>query len=315
MTPVEVHQKVKERFGEATESFNEKALDPYIVVKPNAIVEVCRFLKEDPALAFDCLSNMSGVDYLKEMEKTIRKLSYRHSVYTIFDDFIAMSAIAISNAVDWTQKDEREAQYMKIVKRYTKEEVNEFPKLLAMLTCQLEKGWQDALGTLYMTLEIQNQYKGQFFTPYTISQFMAKMGMGTELVPQVKEQGFITMMEPCCGAGTMAIAVAEEFENLGVNVHTQLHITAVDLDPTCALTTYLQLSLFGVPARVIHGNSLTLDTYSVWYTPIHVLNGWTFKLRRREQQPPAAIIEVARPVEAPIPEGARRMTIQLSLFD
>ena len=65
MTPVEVYQKVKERCGEAIESFNEKALDPYIVVKPAAIVEVCRFLKEDPALTFDCLSNMSGVDYLK----------------------------------------------------------------------------------------------------------------------------------------------------------------------------------------------------------------------------------------------------------
>jgi NADH-quinone oxidoreductase subunit C len=66
MTPVEVHHKIRERFGEAIESFNEKALDPYIVVKPDAVVEVCRFLKEDPALAFDCLSNMSGVDYLKE---------------------------------------------------------------------------------------------------------------------------------------------------------------------------------------------------------------------------------------------------------
>jgi len=59
-------RRAAERFGEAIESFNEKALDPYIVVKPDAVVEVCRFLKEDPALAFDCLSNMSGVDYLKE---------------------------------------------------------------------------------------------------------------------------------------------------------------------------------------------------------------------------------------------------------
>jgi len=80
MNPVEVHQKVKERFGEAIESFNEKALDPYVVVKPEAIVEVCRFLKEDSALAFDCLSNMSGVDYLKEnkIQVVLHLYSYPH---------------------------------------------------------------------------------------------------------------------------------------------------------------------------------------------------------------------------------------------
>ena len=66
MNPAEVYQKVKDRFGDAIASFDEKALDPYIVVKPEATVEVCRFLKEDSALAFDCLSNMSGVDYIKE---------------------------------------------------------------------------------------------------------------------------------------------------------------------------------------------------------------------------------------------------------
>ncbi len=80
MTPVEVYQKVKERFGEAIESFNEKALDPYIVVKPDAVVEVCRFLKEDPSLAFDCLSNMSGVDLIKEgkLQVVSHLYSYPH---------------------------------------------------------------------------------------------------------------------------------------------------------------------------------------------------------------------------------------------
>jgi len=80
MTPVEVYQKVKERFGEAIESFNEKALDPYIVVKPDAVVEVCRFLKEDPSLAFDCLSNMSGVDFIKEgkLQVVSHLYSYPH---------------------------------------------------------------------------------------------------------------------------------------------------------------------------------------------------------------------------------------------
>src|SRR5262249_486619 len=78
MTPVEVHQKVKERCGEAIESFNEKALDPYIVVKADAIVEVCRFLKENPALAFDCLSNISALDYIKANKIKLSPPSLSH---------------------------------------------------------------------------------------------------------------------------------------------------------------------------------------------------------------------------------------------
>ncbi len=80
MTPAEVYHKVKERFGEALESFNEKALDPYLVVQPGAVVAVCRFLKGEPALAFDCLSNMSGVDYLKEntIQVVLHLYSYVH---------------------------------------------------------------------------------------------------------------------------------------------------------------------------------------------------------------------------------------------
>jgi hypothetical protein len=43
---------------------------------------------------------------------------------------------------------------------------------------------------------------------------------------------------------------------------------------------YLQLSLLHIPARITHGNSLSLDEFSHWYTPAHILGGWNFKLRR-----------------------------------
>ena len=81
MTPAEIHQKIQERFGdEVIESFEAKARDPYLVIKTASVREVCRFLKEDPTLAFDCLSNMSGVDYLKEnkIQVVLHLYSYPH---------------------------------------------------------------------------------------------------------------------------------------------------------------------------------------------------------------------------------------------
>jgi hypothetical protein len=30
---------------------------------------------------------------------------------------------------------------------------------------------------------------------------------------------------------------------------------------------YIQLSLYGIPAMVIHGNTLTMEEWDRWYTP------------------------------------------------
>jgi NADH-quinone oxidoreductase subunit C len=51
-----------------------------IRVAPAHIVAVATLAKTDPALAFDCLSNQSGVDYPKrdEMEVVYHLFSYRH---------------------------------------------------------------------------------------------------------------------------------------------------------------------------------------------------------------------------------------------
>jgi hypothetical protein len=43
---------------------------------------------------------------------------------------------------------------------------------------------------------------------------------------------------------------------------------------------YVQLSLLHIPAVVYHGNSLSVETWSTWRTPAHVLGFWDVKLRR-----------------------------------
>lgn len=58
-----IHQRLKARFEAGVGDCDLQAKDPPIVVAPAAIVEVCRFLRDEPDLRFDCLSNQSGVDY------------------------------------------------------------------------------------------------------------------------------------------------------------------------------------------------------------------------------------------------------------
>jgi NADH-quinone oxidoreductase subunit C len=75
-----LHTRLKERFGEAILALDaEGAHEPAIRVRPRAIAEVTTSLRDDPELAFDCLSNQSGVDYPErgEIEVVYHLFSYR----------------------------------------------------------------------------------------------------------------------------------------------------------------------------------------------------------------------------------------------
>jgi len=55
-------------------------------------------------------------------------------------------------------------------------------------------------------------------------------------------------------------------------------VQATDIDRTTALMCYIQLSLWGVPAQVIVGNTLTNEVREVFYTPVYYINQWDRRL-------------------------------------
>lgn len=62
----------------------------------------------------------------------------------------------------------------------------------------------------------------------------------------------------------MIIAVAEVMKNQGVNYQKRLHIVAQDLDWNGLYMTYVQLSLLGIKAIVVQGDTL-LEPYRKGY--------------------------------------------------
>lgn len=79
MEAAAIHAALVARFPTAALGF-ETAGDPAVRVKPADLVAVATHLKTDPALAFDCLSNQSGVDQPKrdEIEVVYHLFSYVH---------------------------------------------------------------------------------------------------------------------------------------------------------------------------------------------------------------------------------------------
>jgi NADH-quinone oxidoreductase subunit C len=76
MTAADIAALLEQQFGSRIKSKKLDALDPFVVVDAADVMEVCRFLRDDPHLAFDILNCISGVDYLELDPKKAPKAGY-----------------------------------------------------------------------------------------------------------------------------------------------------------------------------------------------------------------------------------------------
>lgn len=223
----------------------------------------------------------------KEFLKVFKQLTNRHRSWDVWRDFVIMYACALSNPVDKQHYDEREALYLRTIKKYSKQEQPLFSELAAHIVMALEENpEQDFLGSIFMSLNLGNQHNGQFFTPYHVGELMAEVSM-QDSVLRIEKEGYITINDPCCGAGATLIAgvhaAKKRLEKAGYNYQKHVFVVAQDIDMTVALMCYIQLSLLGVAGYVKVGNSLTNpittndSTENYWYTPMYFFPAWSMR--------------------------------------
>lgn len=229
-------------------------------------------------------------DQHRAVIKLLESFRPRHQLWRVWEDFVAAAACSLSAAVEPARKAAREKHYGEIAKRYNREELSAFAECLAYTAEALEVRHQDFLGNLYMSLDLGNKHRGQFFTPYEVCQLMARIQLAADWESEVESKGFITVMDPCIGGGAMLIAMAEMFREAQIPTSRALHVVGVDIDITAVHMAYVQLSLLYVPAVILHGNSLAASPYagwstdSAWRTPAHCLNHWDRRLWERDQR-------------------------------
>lgn len=156
---------------------------------------------------------MNKKDYIKEFISKLSNLDRSRSVSTVFNDFLTLSCCSLAQTV--YRSDNLEQRYLNIVKTYTKEQAEEFSKLLAFLVLGLEQESQDFLGQVYMFLNLGSQANGQYFTPYSVSKFMAEINFTK--IESFKSNQLITLSEPCCGSGALIIAFAQTLREHNIN--------------------------------------------------------------------------------------------------
>lgn len=220
--------------------------------------------------------NAEYMDLRKKFGKVLDETAGRYNRWDIFSDWATMFAISLQNAVWFRQQYEDE--YLRIAKKYQPDELKRIAELSAIVVQGLCTGFCDFVGDCFMNFGMGNSSNGQFFTPYHICQLMADVTMEKEkTAATVAEKGYVTIGDEACGCSALLIAGAEAFHKAGYNHQQQLLVVANDIDRRCALCSYIQLSLFGIPAIVTVGDTLKMEHSEVFHTPAYVLQWYKFK--------------------------------------
>ncbi len=83
MTPEQIHERLRAARGGAVLEYQDALLDPAIVVRPEQLRDVCRFLRDEPDLRMDTLRLLTGIDRPPETQEVVYhllSLPHRHAI-------------------------------------------------------------------------------------------------------------------------------------------------------------------------------------------------------------------------------------------
>ena len=215
--------------------------------------------------------------------------------WAVFSDFLSLAASELDMAR--IRAPESIEHCRKICARYEASDIAKMQEMICMMVCALEAKFHDFLGAIFMVLELGDNFRGQYFTPYPVQSLMARM-----LMPGVRDtirrEGIATVSDPACGAAGMLIAYAECLLEADINPSMHMFGSCIDIDPVAADMAFIQLYVLGIAAEVVTGNTLTMQIRRVRYTPVYYLN--EFEKRLADQNRYRAMLEFMRG----IPEAA-----------
>lgn len=198
---------------------------------------------------------------------------------TLFSDFCQLYSLALQNCLVmpgspvWEQN---ESEYLRTIQKYDKADADHFAYIVSMLVNAMNnahkrKGvYDDVLGLVFEQLDMGNERLGQFFTPMELCNLMAQMEM-RQVREMLQSQPYVTIGEPCVGAGRQILAAANVLLTKGFNPALHMVAECWDVDYLSVNMSYITFTLADIPAVIVHGNALSMKqinppirTYA-WY--------------------------------------------------
>lgn len=204
-----------------------------------------------------------------QLIKAIRNLGQSQGLNNAFSTFLEIMATSLGMTMDPVNAQERKERYEELVADMKPEVVTAYARMCALMYLAVKENMEDprdVLGYIYHELKLNNEWNGQYFTPDGLSRLMANLAWN----PSEEQDGIITVNEPTCGSGTMVIGAIWVMQCKGFDYQHKALFIAQDIDIRCVWMAYIQLCLYKIPAVVIHGNTLTLEAWSQWFTPLAI---------------------------------------------
>lgn len=211
----------------------------------------------------------------REFEKTFERLCVTRTPRSVWDDFVALSAIAISNELDF--RDDREELEASILEKYSNQEIWMMQELFDRTADVLEKNPnQDYLGELFSQFQWSKD-EGLYLTPYDEAKSAAQF-----CLEQTVANPFTSLRDPNCGSGTMLIAAFNQMTSMNRNPHMRLFCIGLEPDFTTAMMCYIQISFLGIAGYIMTGGNLNrslkelslIAPEEAWCTPAYYHRTW-----------------------------------------
>lgn len=225
---------------------------------------------------------MSKRENTNKYKRFIELLNFSNGKYNIievFKDFVTVYAIAIKNKFYYEQCDEE--IYFETIKKYEKSELDIFSKLINELQYLYikEREIRDILGEIYFQIGAIKKEKEQFFSPEEVGRTISPILIDGLLK---RNEDFIFIDDFACGSGTLLLYCAKILDQKRVDYLKKVFYWGQDIDFICFCMAYIQTSLYGLPAIIVWGNTLTLKEYKAFYTPEYFIGEWKEKIEKRK---------------------------------
>lgn len=183
----------------------------------------------------------------RRFEHALLEISRTHSIWTVFNDFLDYSMLMMR----WW--DIKASDFIELEKKYPdKRHAELFAEAYFSMADVADgdgTGFKDPFGDFFME-HLSNNHKGQFFTPESICEMIAKMQIGAELPDKA------TVADPCCGSGRLLLAAAK--------INRNALFYGMDVDLTCCKMTVINFMLNTLSGEVTWMNTITQERWKSW---------------------------------------------------
>lgn len=266
-----------------------------------------------------------NLQYPKILEKISDKSGHNpHHVFRAFvrlaaccltgPDFkLAITANAIQrNLPNWSRIaliGDREADYLEEAGRWNAETLALFGQALGALMLDVDRHeFEDVLGSVHMDWMGRNsqQWNAEFHTPMAVAGMMGRINaQGLEIA----EGGHTTVMDPAAGSGNLILGFAEALHEQGHPLNI-MRATLADISPTARDMAFINMTLHGIPAVIVHADTLKMQVWHWWHTPFWPLaRGATTTRESLARNPLLQYGPTTDPTPDPTPEPPRPLQI------